>query len=543
MPGLEDAGTEIAGGGEELDIDAQVIFVRDGGLMRVPASDRIYHLKDRRVLVPVDENGNALDPREDTLGEVDPLTELQARRTDELIDPKDNTIVVYAPPHFQKRLMLFVVLLWLSVTFFLVLSVIIPTVLGRAVLALKTNRAVHDIYSIMVGVYVLRGLWSLLDWISSKWHSFVTHGLQPINVRTQLQTVWGLFRTTAKLAYFGLTFGVIIPFLLGFMMELFVILPIRSSIEAHPIDTGNDASDNDTARAITGETGSIIFVVNWAVGLLYMKMVHRILSVMPNNRFAADMNRVFVGTNVNDWDTALATRRLILPVLGTFALAISLPLALAWIVVECLGLEGIQRLWVFRQTYPLALMISLLIIGLKESVSILRGWSQYVRDQEYLVGRQLHNHQDESIQQQQQQQQQQVQRTATATLQDQGRDTDYGYVPEAPIIPALQKQPSLESHGYEEYLDMARSHDLRRSTSRSPSLTSISFTSTTTGTKDEDYGPPLLRSNSRLIRDPPLASEGDDYENEGDSIAHRTRLRRSRRLQAQQAQDAMFDGK
>lgn len=42
-------------------------------------------------------------------------------------------------------------------------------------------------------------------------------------------------------------------------------------------------------------------------------------------------------------------------------------------------------------------MISLIVYGLKESVAILQGWVQYVRDQEYLVGRQLHNHREEEL--------------------------------------------------------------------------------------------------------------------------------------------------
>lgn len=188
--------------------------------------------------------------------------------------------------------------------------------LGRAIFTLKTDRQVHDIYSILVGAYFLCGLWYLVDWISAKIHAVSSRGLQPVDIEAQLKAVWTLCRMTVKLIYFGLAFGIIMPFILGLMIELFIILPLRTTIE---------------------EKTSIIFVVNWAVGLLYMKIVHRILSAMPNLQFAADMNRVFVGTNVNNWDTNLATRRLILPVLGISILMIGGPLLLAWITVESLG--------------------------------------------------------------------------------------------------------------------------------------------------------------------------------------------------------------
>lgn len=118
------------GSGEELDIDAPVLFIRDGGLSRVPNSDRIVHLKNRRIIVPVDEDGNALDPEEDQLGEIDPLMEIQPRAREgprPLIDPKENTIVVYTPPNFKYRVIAFVVLIWTSVMYSLVLAAVIPS--------------------------------------------------------------------------------------------------------------------------------------------------------------------------------------------------------------------------------------------------------------------------------------------------------------------------------------------------------------------------------------------------------------------------------
>lgn len=103
------------------------VFVKDGGLYRVPDNDRIVHLKNRRVLVPVDDQGRALDPKEDMPGEIDPLMELLPRRRDvpqQPIDPKNGTIIVYAPPNFKKRLISFILLIWSSSTSFLAIAVV-----------------------------------------------------------------------------------------------------------------------------------------------------------------------------------------------------------------------------------------------------------------------------------------------------------------------------------------------------------------------------------------------------------------------------------
>lgn len=36
---------------------------------------------------------------------------------------------------------------------------------------------------------------------------------------------------TAKLTYFVLTFGILMPFTLGLMVELFIVLPLRNAID------------------------------------------------------------------------------------------------------------------------------------------------------------------------------------------------------------------------------------------------------------------------------------------------------------------------
>ncbi|CAO3567677.1 unnamed protein product [Mortierella alpina] len=377
IPWVDIQDENAVGSGEELDIDAPVLFVRDGGLSRVPNSDRIVHLKNRRIIVPVDEAGNALDPEEDQLGEVDPLMEIQPRTREgprPLIDPKENTVVVYTPPNFKYRVITFVILLWTSVMYSLVLAAVIPTVLGREILSMKTDRKVHDVYSFIVGVYAVRCCWFLMDWTLSQYRTIASGGMRSIDAYAQLRMLSKLCKTFGKLLYFGLSFGVIIPFFLGLLFELYVVLPFRTYGEL--------------------ENG-IMFVMNWATGLLYMKMAHRILTAMPNNRFGANLNRLFAGVDVNTWDAGLITRQLIVPVIGMCALAILGPFGLAWTTASCLNLDRAARIKVFKQIYPAILIISLIAYGLRESVAILQGWVQYVRDQEYLVGRQLHNLREE----------------------------------------------------------------------------------------------------------------------------------------------------
>ena len=124
-----------------------------------------------------------------------------------------------------------------------------------------------------------------------------------------------------------------------------------------------------------------------------MRIVRQVLVSFPTNHFAADMNAVFVGEDVRGWSVGLAVRRLVLPALGIFAAAIGCPFGLAWTVAKSLNLEGVARTNLFRTSYPVMMVVYLIVFSVKEGYVVLSGWSQsqYIRDQEYLIGRQLHN--------------------------------------------------------------------------------------------------------------------------------------------------------
>ncbi|KAF9087141.1 hypothetical protein BGX23_008327 [Mortierella sp. AD031] len=415
IPTLDTNGNNTVGSGEELDIDAPVVFVPDGGLYRVPSTDRVVHLKNRRVLVPVDAEGRALDPKEDLPAEIDPLMEIlpRGREPRQPINPKDHTVVVYTPPNFKRRLISFIVIMWTTTMFFLAFSIVVPLVLGRYLITFMTDRQVHDVYSFVVGVYFIGIHWRIQEWLYTGYRTLRTGGTQSVDVRAHWKIVLETGTIVVKSVYFGLAFGVLLPFLLGFIVELFMIIPLRSAL---------------------GEEVKIIFAMTWALGLLYMRIVHQVLVSFPTTRLAVNMNAVFRGTDVMEWPVGLATRRLVLPALGFFISAVGSPPALAWTVAKMLSLQGAARTSLFRMSYPLMMVVYLVVFGFSQGYVALSGWtqSQYIRDQEYLIGRQLHNLTEEEenaetaveeMQDQEQQEQQQQQQQGLETLAEQVNDT------------------------------------------------------------------------------------------------------------------------
>ncbi|KAF9586544.1 hypothetical protein BGW38_002541 [Lunasporangiospora selenospora] len=359
-------------------VENEVVFIPEGKLVRVPNTDRVIHIKDRRVFVPVNVQGNALDPLEDIPGVVDPQMDPLSHGAGpfDLLDPKADTTVVYAPPHFKLRLVVFTILIWTSVMMFLAHSIVVPLWIGRFLISLRIEKQIHDIYSFLLGVYFVEGVRQGAVIIHRHLDDYRMNGLPSMDAVTRLENLKKATRIISKLLYFGITFVVIMPFTLGLLTELLLVLPLRTIL--------NDGT-------------GIIFVLTWAVGLLYMKIIHRIITGIPNNQLAAHFNRIFVGRNIDEWDIGLANSQIIFPFFRWTFMAIGVPAAIAWVMATATGATGAMRIKVFRLTYPATFLTGMVLSGLKEAISILQGWSQHVRDQEYLVGRRLHNLRDEDV--------------------------------------------------------------------------------------------------------------------------------------------------
>ncbi|KAF9188929.1 hypothetical protein BGZ50_001079 [Haplosporangium sp. Z 11] len=517
IPGLDAGNENAAGSGEELDINAPVAFVRDGGLYRVPNTDRVVHLKNRRVLVPVDAEGHALDPKEDLPGEIDPLMEIQPRGRDphQPIDPKAGTVVVYAPPNFKRRLISFIVIMWTTSTAFLALAVVVPLILGRSLLTFATERQVHDVYSFAIGVYAISGIWHLQEWLLSAHRTVASHGFPSMDIRACTRSVMYVGKLIAKVAYFGIVFGILFPLTLGLMVELFLIIPLRV--------------------AVHGDAG-VIFVISWAVGLLYMKIVHKFLNAFPENRFTIDMNRVFVDTDVATWDIVLATRRLVLPALGLVAVIVGSPMTVAWSLTKALGIEGAAKAKLFKLSYPTMLLVCLIVLGFRESALILNVWYRYVRDQEYIIGRRLQNLSEEEEEEEEEDanatssERSQHQPGHSATVGGGGSNlaADNQRMDETvPLLRSTRRDAFEDGDELDgDYIDVPDLEPVSRfgeSSSSSGGRQSL----------DGKYGIRSFSAHDSSQHEPMDISEDEGIdERDEETVADRTRFRRSQRLQA-----------
>ncbi|KAH7105992.1 hypothetical protein BKA62DRAFT_688555 [Auriculariales sp. MPI-PUGE-AT-0066] len=171
---------------------------RDGGFLRVPANDTVPLPRDeRRVIMRTDEQGNPIDP--DTAA---PILLAQAAEAEKAKRDHQKT----GPSSTLLRTSAGV-------------GISIPLYIGRAIIALATNREYHDVYSFFIGAYSLGGAWFI--------------GMQiERNPRP-----WSLIRRVLtwapKAAYMVLTIGVVLPILLAMTVDLYILLPIRMWLQPY----------------------------------------------------------------------------------------------------------------------------------------------------------------------------------------------------------------------------------------------------------------------------------------------------------------------
>ncbi|KAI9265606.1 hypothetical protein BY458DRAFT_534185 [Sporodiniella umbellata] len=336
-----------------------VVFERDGQWVRVPRYDSVPVDPKRRMLVPVDPvTFEAIDPEERARGHP---------ATVDTGDESQSTTVVYIPPWFKLRSLVFLVFMWLFISLAVCSVTVLPLLLGRyvfkAYLAPQAD-IVNDLYSFTLGLYMLVGLG-----IGGHWMYRIYLTRNENSIRKQL-TSYGY--KVGRCVYLLSAFAVVMPVLVGVAVDLFVYMPIRTHYS---------------------QEGIVIHLSqNWAFGIVYMSLVYYGVQLLPAHyRVRTYLDSVF-GNNMIQADLNSITRKVIVPVTLVATGCIVLPGALAWVVWQMIdGHDASLQLLVTRYTYPAlfgSLVTLLLCFVSKELFKI---WLKAVRDDTYKIREALHN--------------------------------------------------------------------------------------------------------------------------------------------------------
>jgi E3 ubiquitin-protein ligase MARCH6 len=254
----------VEGNNEDL-MGSEVSYLWDGQLLRVPRHDSVPIVDHRRMLVPIDNiTLEPIDETERMLGH--PAS--SAPGGDEV-----NTVVVYSPPHFKQRLLIFVGFMWLSTSIGFCAMTVLPVIFGRYIFKeqFHVQNEVHDIYSFVLGgsVLLLAGAFIAQSYKSIKevW-SQPTWSETSVSLWNHIKkwSSWG-FRWT----WFIVSFGIVLPVTFGILIELYFVLPLRQ---------------------LGQESPTVEVMPMWSHGFACMIILHGFIQIAPDATARNTINEV-----------------------------------------------------------------------------------------------------------------------------------------------------------------------------------------------------------------------------------------------------------
>jgi E3 ubiquitin-protein ligase MARCH6 len=340
--------------------------VKNGSFRRVPNTDHVALTREMRATAAVNENGEPVDMVAVALVNAQNAEAQKAKR-----DAKDDYTVVYIPPHFRYRVLTFIFLLWVIGAVALGLAVGVPIQFGRSFFKLFIAHDIHDGYSLIAGFYLL--------WVCY----LVGKSVDRLDKRRQRRAGDGprgdLFVLvmkrsllwTAKISYMIFFLGIVIPILISFVVELYIVLPIRFIFDPTLVPR-------------------VRIVDAWTMGLLFANIALHVHRIQVPNRITPGLQNI---AN-NGWihpDPINATREAIAPIIIGLVGMILFPFAVYRGLRYLLPFLPIDNKFMFMYVYPGIFAIAGAARGAALAFSLLGTWSQSIRDKEFLVEMRLRN--------------------------------------------------------------------------------------------------------------------------------------------------------
>ncbi|KAG4304891.1 hypothetical protein PORY_001566 [Pneumocystis oryctolagi] len=351
---------DIHNNSEEALKDLDVVFVRDGSFLRVPFKDNIP-LHRESIFIPVTEDNVRLD-----------------KKPDNETKNNSNFTVVYVPPSFIKRIIVFLFLVWIFAFVIGVTLTIPPLVVGRQIFSfLFSGYKCHDFYTYIFGCYFL-GILIVLSTFLYTNKALPKRNIRNVKKMELLKTVVSYlsvyFLKFLKVGYMIFAFNVFLPILFGLAMDYYIIIPFNTYFFS--------------------EKNLVIHVFHdWALGVLYTLIIGHLIMLNTESSLARSMRQI-VRNGYMDPDILLSTKMFIIPFGSIMILALLAPLGLGYLISIPLCRTACHDTipYIYRYSYPLTLLGILTVLILKGFCILLTKCKQSIRDEVYLIGEQLHNY-------------------------------------------------------------------------------------------------------------------------------------------------------
>lgn len=274
---------------------------------------------------------------------------------------------------FVLRIVLLLVVAWMTLLIFNSALIVVPISLGRALfngiplLPITHGIKCNDLYSFIIGSYVI---WTAL--------AGVRYSIEHIKTRRAvvlLSQMWKWCVIVIKSSVLLSIWIFVIPVLIGLLFELLVIVPMRVPVDESPV---------------------FLLYQDWALGLIFLKIWTRLVMLDHMMPLVDESWRTKFERVREDGFSRLqglwVLREIVFPIIMKLLTALCVPYVLARGVFPVLGYPLVVNSAVYRFAWLGCLCFSLLCFCAKRFHVWFTNLHNSIRDDRYLIGRRLHNY-------------------------------------------------------------------------------------------------------------------------------------------------------
>jgi len=258
--------------------------------------------------------------------------------------------------------------------------VALPTLLGRFIFAQLSFPLTNDLYAFCAGFYTLYAVFRL---VQAAYTFFSSFALPQIATEIFVYTILGL-----KCAFVALFLGIVIPLLIGLVLELIFAVPIRVPVDQSP---------------------HFFIYQDWGLGLIMMKATYRLIVARADHirnhgrgqvpedepinvvAWKAIFDQIFQD-GIRNLNVTRVFISLIFPLLDKILMILCVPYVFAKIVVPLAGGSLILSSIAYRFGH-LSFALAWCLFKLQRPlIRSLRSLHNAIRDDKYKVGTRLHNY-------------------------------------------------------------------------------------------------------------------------------------------------------
>ncbi|XP_065871265.1 probable E3 ubiquitin ligase SUD1 isoform X2 [Euphorbia lathyris] len=274
---------------------------------------------------------------------------------------------------FVLRIVLLLIVAWMTLLIFDSALIVVPISLGRALfnviplLPITHGIKCNDLYAFIIGSYVI--------WTALAGARYSIEYIKTNRAIVLLRQIWKWCGIVLKSSVLLSIWIFVIPVMIGLLFELLVIVPMRVPVDESPV---------------------FLLYQDWALGLIFLKIWTRLVMLDHMMPLVDETWRVKFERVREDGFSRLqglwVMREIVFPIIMKLLTALCVPYVLARGVFPVLGYPLVVNSAVYRFAWLGCLCFSVLCFCAKRFHVWFTNLHNSIRDDRYLIGRRLHNY-------------------------------------------------------------------------------------------------------------------------------------------------------